>query len=134
MAILNAGIKFKIGDEVIAKLISVPAMITSTNKISTTSFDNLRMETNKEGLIPAGDYVFEFINNEDEEGVAISNEKIARSKEGQVNNYELDYPDGTSETWSGTHRVGKTASTPGDVLKFQISCTAETELKHGEAS
>ena len=130
MAILNAGIKFKINDTVIAKLTSFPAFIAATNKINTTSFDNLRMETQKEGLIPASDYTFEFINNKDEEGVTISNEEMVHQLEGQTNKYSVEFPDDTSESWTGTHKVGKIGGTPGDVLKFQISCTAETEIVH----
>lgn len=134
MAILNAGIKFYINDVVIPRLTSVPAFIAATNKISTTSFDNLRMETQKEGLIPATDYTFEFISNKGEENVTTVNEELARAQEGKVNKYKVEFPDGSAESWSGTHRTGKIASTPGDVLKFQIACTAETELEHTAAT
>jgi len=124
---LTAGIKFNIDNVQILGCKSIPAMGSTPSRKDTTSFDNLRMKTYKNGLIELGDLNFEF-------WCQGKNENDARAAEGKTCTYKVEYPDGSADTWQGTHRTYKSAASPDDVLSFTIAVTAETEMEHTDAT
>lgn len=124
---LTAGIKFSINSTLIAGCKAIPAMGSTPSRKDITSFDNLRMKTYKNGLIELGDLNFEFWCQGD-------NENKARAEEGKTNEYKVEYPDGSADTWNGTHRTYKSSAAVDDVLAFTIAVTAESEMEHTDAT
>lgn len=121
--LLSAGIEFKINSTKIPGCKATPAMGSTPSKKDITSFDNKKMKTFVNGLMELGDLNFEFWSQSD-----AANEKAARQTAGTSGtNYEIVWPDGTTDSWTGTHQVYKNAASPDEPLSFVIAVSCESE-------
>lgn len=121
---LSATTTFKIGTTTISKMKSTPDMGSEPDKVDVTSFDNEKYKSYITGLMDPGSLVFEFWDD-------TTNFNAAKTAESTTTaSYTLEFPDGSTYTWSGTHRVYKLGASVGDAISFAIACTPSTELTY----
>lgn len=98
-------------------LISVPDIGGEPNKVDTTTLDNLKYQTQKNGLMPAQSYAFEF-NLEDPSVTA--NIKLASDLEdsGEVYSWKLTYSNGIVVTFDSDVRTDIKGGGSDELIKF----------------
>lgn len=100
-------------------LISVPDVGGEPKKIDTTTLDNLKYETNKNGLMPAQNYEFEF-NLEDPSANANIKQASDLEDAGDVYSWKLTYSNGIVVTFDSTVRTAIKAGKSDELIKFSM--------------
>lgn len=98
-------------------LVNVPDIGGEPNKVDTTTLDNLKYQTQKNGLMPAQSYAYEF-NLEDPSVSA--NIKLASDLEdtGDVYHWKLTYSNGIVVTYDSDVRTDIKGGGSDELIKF----------------
>ena len=117
----TAGIAFKIGGTKIPGCVSTPDMGSEPARIDVTTFDNLTNKSYIPGLQDIQSLNFDFI-------AQTGNFAAAHALDGTATTYSVEYPDGSSCSWSGKHQTYKLGTSVGDTLKFRVACTIQGDI------
>lgn len=106
---------------------SIPAIGAKPNAIDTTTLDNVKYETNVNGLMPAPELEFSF-NMEDPRAEANIAVAYGMAQDKQVREWKITYANGVTHTYSSAVNISFDELPVNEIAKFTMYHAPVSEI------